>query len=50
MNTAEKTAAQKALKEAGYVIRQAVNTEKNGNVGEALRIYRSLFGPKFPLL
>jgi Second Messenger Oligonucleotide or Dinucleotide Synthetase domain len=49
MTTGERTAAQKALKDAGYVIRQAVNTEQGGNTGEALRIYRSLFGPKFPL-
>jgi hypothetical protein len=49
MNNAEKTAAQKALKDAGYVIRQAVNAEKTTGVGEALRIYRSLFGPRFPL-
>jgi hypothetical protein len=49
MNSSEKTAAQKALKEAGYAIRQAINIERDGNQGEALRTYRNLFGPKFPL-
>jgi hypothetical protein len=44
-----KGAAQKALREAGHVIRQAINVERGGNQGETLRIYRGLFGPKFPL-
>jgi hypothetical protein len=48
MDNAAKTVAQKALKEAGHIIRQAVNVESS-NTGEALRIYRSLFGSKFPL-
>src|SRR6202008_672543 len=38
MTAAEKTAAQKALKDASYTIRQAINTERGGNLGEALRI------------
>jgi Second Messenger Oligonucleotide or Dinucleotide Synthetase domain len=49
MTTNEKSMAQKALKDAGYTIRQAINTEQGGNLGEVLRIYRGLFGPKFPL-
>ena len=49
MTDAEKKTAQKVLREAGYTIRQAINTERDGNAGEALRIYRSLFGPRFPL-
>lgn len=49
MNSTEKTAAQKTLREAGYAIRQAINIERNGNQGEALRTYRNLFGPRFPL-
>jgi len=49
MTDSEKASAQKALKDAGYVIRQAINTERGGNTGEALRIYRGLFGPRFPL-
>lgn len=49
MTGAEKTAAQKALRDAGYTVRQAIQTERGGNQGEALRIYRELFGPKFPL-
>jgi len=49
MDATEKTVAQKALREAGYTIRQAINLERNGNQGEALRTYRNLFGSKFPL-
>lgn len=49
MNASEKSAAQKALREAGYTIREAVNLERGGNQGEALRTYRNLFGAKFPL-
>jgi hypothetical protein len=49
MNSTEKTATQKALRQAGYEIRQAINLERNGNQGDALRTYRNLFGPKFPL-
>jgi len=49
MNASEKALAQKTLREAGYAIRQAINLEKNGNQGEALRAYRNLFGPRFPL-
>jgi hypothetical protein len=49
MTDAEKKAAQEVLREAGYTIRQAINTERGGQVGEALRIYRGLFGPRFPL-
>jgi hypothetical protein len=49
MSADEKATAQKALKDAGYVIRQAINIEKGGNLGEALRIYRALFGARFPL-
>jgi len=49
MNTREKSLAQKALHKAGYAIRQAINIERAGNQGEALRIYRQLFGAKFPL-
>lgn len=49
MQEPDKKAAQKALRDAGYVIRQAIQTEREGNQGEALRIYRSLFGPRFPL-
>jgi hypothetical protein len=49
MSDAEKSAAQKLLREAGYAIRKAINLERDGNQGEALRTYRNLFGPKFPL-
>lgn len=49
MTNAEKTAAQKALRDAGYIIRQAIQIERGGNQGEALRTYRELFGPRFPL-
>ena len=49
MDASEKAIAQKALREAGYTIRQAINLEYNGNQGEALRTYRNLFGSKFPL-
>ena len=49
MDSTGKTTAQKALREAGYEIRQAVNMERNGNQCDALHTYRNLFGPKFPL-
>jgi hypothetical protein len=49
MKEPEKVAAQKVLREAGYTIRQAIQLELGGNQGEALRTYRSLFGPRFPL-
>ena len=49
MNDLEKKAAQSALREAGHIVRQAINTERQGNQGEAMRIYRKLFGPRFPL-
>jgi hypothetical protein len=49
MTSDEKKAAQRALKDAGYVIRQAINAERGGNTSEALRIYRGLFGSRFPL-
>lgn len=49
MKAETKTAAQKMLREAGYTIRQAIQTERGGNQGEALRIYRKLFGDRFPL-
>ena len=49
MKDAEKAAAQKILREAGYTIRQAIQLERGGKQGEALRIYRNLFGPRFPL-
>lgn len=49
MKAETKAAAQKTLREAGYTIRQAIQTERGGNQGEALRIYRNLFGDRFPL-
>ena len=49
MTSAEKSAAQKVLREVGHTIRQAINTERGGNQGEAVRIYRGLFGDRFPL-
>jgi len=49
MTSAEKTAAQKALRDAEHTIRHAINTDKGGNQGEAFRIYRGLFGQRFPL-
>jgi hypothetical protein len=49
MDSTEKTAAQKALQQAGYEIRQGINLERNGNQGDALRTFRNLFGPRFPL-
>ncbi len=49
MKADTKTAAQKMLREAGYTIRQAIQTERGGNQGEAMRIYRKLFGDRFPL-
>ena len=49
MTDGEKKAAQTALRDAGHTIRQGINIERSGNQGEALRIYRKLFGLKFPL-
>ena len=49
MDDAKRKAAEKALREAGYVIRQAIQIERGGNQGEALRAYKTLFGPRFPL-
>ncbi len=47
--TSKRWPRRKHEEEAGYTIRKAINTENNGNTGEALRIYRELFGPRFPL-
>jgi hypothetical protein len=49
MKEADKKAAQKIFKEAGYAIREAIQIERGGNQGQALRTYRNLFGPRFPL-
>ena len=50
MTPAEKLAAQKLLREASYAIRGSVSTWNGMEIqGEALRAYRKLFGPRFPL-
>ena len=49
MNAAETLAAKKALTEAHYMVRQAIELSQAGNNGDALRKYRDLFGDLFPL-
>jgi hypothetical protein len=49
MNATELAAAQKALTEAHYAVREALNLGRAGRNLEALQVYRRLFGPFFPL-
>jgi hypothetical protein len=49
MDTAARDAAKKALLEASYSIREAMQLSAAGQNGEALKAYRRLFGPFFPL-
>lgn len=49
MDIARKTRAQKLLLAAGREATLAINHVRQGRNGEALKAWRELFGPKFPL-
>ncbi len=49
MDTAARAAAKRALNEAQYTIREAIELSRAGRNGDALRKYRDLFGDRFPL-
>jgi hypothetical protein len=49
MEQGEKQAAAKALKEACRAATLAIDLGRQGKNGDALKAWRSLFGPKFPL-
>jgi hypothetical protein len=49
MTAAEKTAANKALKQASRQCTSAIDLARQGRNGDALKAWRALFGPKFPL-
>lgn len=49
MDTSARTRATARLREAENKAAEAIQLEKNGKTGEALRKWRELFGPLFPL-
>jgi hypothetical protein len=49
MTTAQKDAARQALVNAEAAVTQAILLARHGKNGEALRAWRALFGPHFPL-
>ena len=49
MDTTRKQRAQDLLKAASREATLAIDHARRGRNGEALRAWRSLFGPKFPL-
>lgn len=49
MDAAKRDAAKVALKEAGDAATTAIQLARSGKNGEALRAWRALFGPLFPL-
>jgi hypothetical protein len=49
MSEAEKGAARRALVEAEATVTRAILSGRQGKNGEALRAWRDLFGPQFPL-
>jgi hypothetical protein len=49
MNATEIAAARRALTEAHYMMREAIELSRSGQNGAALRKYRDLFGDFFPL-
>ncbi|MCP2216096.1 putative nucleotidyltransferase [Bradyrhizobium elkanii] len=49
MDTARKTRARDLLRQAGRDASIAINLAREGQNGEALKAWRALFGPKFPL-
>lgn len=49
MNASERAAAKKALTEAHYKVREAIELSRSSRNGDALRKYREIFGDRFPL-
>jgi len=49
MNASERAAAKRALTEAHYLVREAIELSRAGRGGDALRKYRGLFGDFFHL-
>jgi predicted nucleotidyltransferase len=49
MDSARKDRAERLLREASREVSVAIDHARNGRNGEALRAWRSLFGPMFPL-
>ncbi len=49
MDAGQKTAAQTALRQAARQCTLAIDLARQGKNGEALKAWRTLFGPKFPL-
>jgi hypothetical protein len=49
MNESEKAAAKNALKQAAKQCTAAIDLVRQGRTGDALKAWRILFGPKFPL-
>lgn len=49
MDDARKTRAEKLLRQAGRDATVAIDLARQGRNGEALKAWRALFGPKFPL-
>jgi Second Messenger Oligonucleotide or Dinucleotide Synthetase domain len=49
MDTTEKTNAQRALREAADQCLKAIQLERGGKVGEALRVWQGIFGNQFSL-
>lgn len=49
MTSSKRSEARKALTQAHQMIRDAIQMSLNGRNGDALRKYRELFGPRFPL-
>jgi hypothetical protein len=49
MDANERAAAKRALTEAHYMMREAIELSRTGRGGDALRKYRELFGDLFPL-
>ncbi|MGH8579702.1 MAG: CBASS oligonucleotide cyclase [Gammaproteobacteria bacterium] len=49
MDAAERAEAKRALTEAHYMMREAIELSRSRRNGDALRKYRELFGDRFPL-
>jgi hypothetical protein len=49
MSTSERATAERALRGAEREAAQAIMLARQGRQGEALRAWRALFGPRFPL-
>jgi hypothetical protein len=49
MDTGQKTEAQTGLRQAARQCTLAIDLARQGKSGDALKAWRDLFGPKFPL-